>query len=49
VSATIRAGGNNVPVRDGHIRFEDVTELLPKSSAVVEEVSVHISYCILLK
>ena len=38
LSTTIRANGNNIPVRDGHIRFESSSEVFPKSPNNIEEV-----------
>jgi hypothetical protein len=41
ISTTVRVSGNNIPVREGHIRFESVSELFPKSSANIEEVDLY--------
>ena len=37
ISSTIRTNGNNIAVKEAHIRFESVSEVFPKSSANVEE------------
>ena len=37
ISSTIRTNGNNINMKEGHIRFESASEVFPKSSANIEE------------